>query len=451
MIEFSSWGRLKKTKQKIIDLKDRFNLPQLCKDEKYLVFGNARSYGDVCTNFDNILLRSNFLDHYINFNQKPISNQNNNEKTNLKSQISNYTITVESGLLLKDIQRFLVPKGFMLPVTPGTQLITVGGAIANDVHCKNHHLYGTFGHYVENIVLARSDGQILNCNQIENKELFKATIGGIGLTGIILEATIRLKKVTGPWINAENIPYQTLKEFFQLTKDSVDQYEHTVSWIDCITGNGERGIFMRGNDNTDDSLYKEINSNIKVPFTMPISLVNKLSLHMFNKSYYFLQKIKSKPFKVHYEKFFYPLDGILEWNRIYGPKGFYQYQCVVPMDNGFDAIKEIQKEIAKSGQGSFLGVLKTFGNIKSIGLLSFPQEGFTYALDFPNKGKQTEKLFERLDRIVLEANGRLYLAKDARQPKELFEKGYGLANIEEFLKYKDPLFSSDLSRRLLGV
>lgn len=431
MINMSAWGILEKSYADVTYASTGI-IQKLVKDIKspYLPRGNGRSYADVCTNTGKDLLSSYFIDKIIDFNP---------EKK---------TITCEAGMLLKNIQRFLVKRGFMLPVTPGTQLVTVGGAIANDVHCKNHHRFGTFGNNLESFVLVRSDGEILNCSRTENEGLFRATIGGIGLTGFIIQATMKLREVSGPWVDAENIPYANLDEFFELANTSEVGYEHTVSWIDCISGNGQRGIFMRGN-NAKDTGYSEINRNLTVPFMMPFSLVNQLSLWGFNKMYYFAQTLK-KSMKVHYEKFFYPLDNILQWNYIYGPKGFYQYQFVVPMENGLEAVREIQKEIAKSRQGSFLGVLKTFGDYRCEGIMSFPYKGITYALDFPNKGVSTLQLLDRLDAIVRNAHGRLYLAKDARQPKDLFEEGYK-NSIEEFLKYKDPKISSDLSRRLLGV
>ena len=431
MTKIASWGRTKFTEHKVtfasVDKIISKNLTY--GNKKYLPRGNGRSYGDVCTNSGGTLISSLWLDSFINFNPEAM------------------TIEVQSGVILRDLQRFLISKGFMLPVTPGTEMITVGGAIANDVHCKNHHKFGTFGNHVESFELVRSDGEILECSRDKNQNYFKATIGGIGLTGFITKAVLKLRKVSGGWIDAENIPYSNLDEFFELANSSESDYEHTVSWIDCITGNGERGIFMRGNNSDDPSALKP-NHNLIVPVELPISMVNKLSLFLFNKLYYFAQCHKHK-FKVNYEKFFYPLDNILEWNRIYGTKGFFQYQCVLPPDYGLDATKEIQREIAKSGEGSFLGVLKTFGDYKSEGFLSFPYKGFTYALDFPNNGKKTTDLFSRLDCIVKNAHGRLYLAKDARQPKDLFLSGYD-KQMNEFIKYVDPACSSDLSRRLMG-
>ena len=435
MTLISSWGRIKYSEHKIIDADfSKDNIQRICLElgkKNCLPRGNGRSYGDVCTNSEGILFWSGLHDSIIRFSPE------------------NKTIEVEAGALIVDLQKFLVKHGFMLPVTPGTEMITVGGAIANDVHCKNHHMYGTFGNHVNNFELIRSNGEILKCSRNDNSDYFRATIGGLGLTGYITRAELALKKVAGPWIDAENIPYKNLDEFFQIAKESEDRYEHTVSWIDCITGNGERGIFMRGNNSIEiGPEYKGPKFQPKIPVEFPFSMVNSLSLFLFNKFYYYIQTLKQKKFKVNYEKFFYPLDNILEWNRIYGSKGFYQYQCVIPPENGLDAIKDIQKEIAKSGEGSFLGVLKTFGDYKSEGIMSFPYKGFTYALDFPNKGKKTLKLFENLDSIVLNAHGRLYLAKDARQPKSLFLAGYE-EQMNEFIKYVDPNFSSDLSRRLM--
>jgi FAD/FMN-containing dehydrogenase len=431
----SSWGLLKKTEHNIYPVADRLQRQflqseHLGDNRTFLPRGNGRSYGDVCINSGGTLLWTGFLDKFVDFDPQ------------------NMTVTVESGVLLRDLQRFLVVKGFMLPVTPGTQEVSVGGAIACDVHCKNHHMYGTFGCNVKSFKLLRTDGELLTCSSSENAGFFKATIGGLGLTGLVVEATLLLKKVAGSWINAENIPFANLNEFFDLSKASENKYEHTVSWIDCITGDGERGIFMRGN-NSERRDCELLKGSINFPFTPPFSLVNSLSLRLFNTFYYYAQSLKSRPFWVQYEKFFYPLDHVGNWNRIYGKKGFYQYQCVVPMSAGYDAVSEIQQQIAKANEGSFLGVLKTFGRKKSPGLLSFPVHGVTYALDFPNRGDKTEKLFRNLDSIVRESGGRLYLAKDARQPKELFELGYGDA-MNEFIKYADPRISSDLSRRLMG-
>jgi FAD/FMN-containing dehydrogenase len=221
-----------------------------------------------------------------------------------------------------------------------------------------------------------------------------------------------------------------------------------VSWIDCISRGGGRGLFMRGNPTNVGHRPAPERRKLTMPTVPPVSLVNRLSLRPFNMAYYHLKKWQAGRAITHYESFFYPLDNLLEWNRMYGPKGFFQYQTVVPREVGQDTVQSMLKEIARSGDGSFLAVLKTFGNRQPVGMLSFAQPGVTLALDFPNHGGRTHKLFERLDAIVREAKGRLYPAKDARMPRELFEAGY--PRLTEFMKYRDPGISSGLSRRLMG-
>jgi hypothetical protein len=205
---------------------------------------------------------------------------------------------------------------------------------------------------------------------------------------------------------------------------------------------------MRGNPNNEVGRLTPQVRKLTMPLVPPVSLVNRLSLRPFNMAYYHLKKLQAGRSISHYEPFFYPLDNLLEWNRMYGPAGFFQYQSVVPRAVGQDAVQAMLKEIARSGDGSFLAVLKTFGNRQPVGMLSFPQPGVTLALDFPNHGERTHKLFERLDAIVGGAKGRVYLAKDARMPRELFETGY--PRLDEFMKYRDPGISSGLSRRLMG-
>ena len=390
----------------------------------------GRSYGDACLNPEGQLWVTRGLDRFIAFDDKT------------------GRLVCEAGILLRDIQRLVIPRGWILPVTPGTQLITVGGAIANDVHGKNHHVMGSFGDHVQRIWLIRTDGETIDCGPELRQDWFAATVGGIGLTGVIIEAEIQLRRTSSPWLVAETLPYVNLDEFFHFADDSEADWEHTVSWIDCISKGGGRGLFIRGNP-TDISLRPEHKGrSLTVPIVPPFSLVNRLTLRPFNSAYYNLKKCQAHSTIDYYEPFFYPLDNLLEWNRMYGPNGFYQYQCVVPREVGKEAIQAMLKEITPSGDGSFLAVLKTFGNRQPVGMLSFPQPGVTFALDFPNKGVRTHKLFERLDAIVREAGGRLYLAKDARMPRDLFEAGY--PRLSEFLQYRDPGISSTMSRRLMG-
>lgn len=431
MVTISSWGRLGQWEHDVQVLTDRRQINKLIRNFSVgIAHGMGRSYGDVCINPNGTLWKTTGLDRFINFDE------------------TTGRIVCEAGVLLREIQRLVIPRGWILPVTPGTQLVTVGGAIANDVHGKNHHALGSFGDHVQQITLVRTDGEVIECGPQLKSEWFAATVGGLGLTGVILSAEIQLCRVVGPWLDTDTVPYANLNEFFRLADDSEAEWEHTVSWIDCLYGGKGRGLFIRGNLVDAGNRIAPKARSLTVPFVPPISLVNRLSLRPFNLAYFQLKKWKAGRSIVHYEPFFYPLDNLLEWNRMYGPRGFYQYQSVVPRDNGREAIQTMLSEISRSGDGSFLAVLKTFGNRQSVGMLSFPRPGVTLALDFPNNGARTLKLFERLDAIVRETGGRIYLAKDARMPRDLFEAGY--PRLSEFLSYRDPGISSALSRRLMG-
>ncbi len=428
----SSWGRLSAEPHHVFSARDLPALQQALRHSSNpgLAHGMGRSYGDACLNPGGTLWLTGGLDHFIAFNE------------------DNGRLVCEAGVLLRDIQRLAVPRGWMLPVTPGTQLVTVGGAIANDVHGKNHHVLGSFGDHVRHLTLLRTNGETIECGPHQRSDWFAATVGGVGLTGIITQAELQLRRTPGPWLDTETLAYANLDEFFQLADASEAHWEHTVSWIDCISGGGGRGVFMRGNPIVTAPRPLPTAQQRTMPLVSPVSLVNRLSLRPFNMAYYHLKKWRAGRAITHYEAFFYPLDNLLEWNRMYGPRGFFQYQSVVPRAVGRDAIQAMLREIARSGDGSFLAVLKTFGNRQPVGMLSFAQPGVTLALDFPNHGARTHRLFERLDAIVREAQGRIYLAKDARMPRELFEAGY--PRLPEFLPYRDPGISSGLSRRLMG-
>ena len=439
----SAWGRLQSAPHHVVPLTQPEQVGStLARTRPGLAHGMGRSYGDVALNPGGTLWRTTGLNHFIAFDE------------------ANGLLTCEAGVLLKDIQRTLLPRGWLLPVTPGTQLITVGGAIANDVHGKNHHVFGSFGDHVQQLRLVRTDGSTLDCGPTQNPDWFAATVGGLGLTGVITQATLQLRRVAGPWLEAETIAYTSLEEFFHLADASEADWEHTVSWIDCLAGSQDkpggtsssaRGIFLRANpaQTTPHPTPKPpAERQRRMPFVPPVSLVNRLTLRPFNTAYYRLHQWRAGRSVVHYEPFSYPLDNLLDWNRMYGPRGFYQYQSVVPRAVGHGAVQAMLQAIRRAGEGSFLAVLKTFGKRQSVGMLSFPQPGVTLALDFPNRGARTHKLFEQLDAIVREAGGRLYMAKDARMPRELFEASY--PRLPEFLPYRDPGIRSALSRRLMG-
>lgn len=431
MRPMSSWGLLSRDPHHVVELSDRSAVPMTLRDAgRGIAHGAGRSYGDVPLNSGGTLWDTTRLDRFVSFD----------ELTGV--------LVCEAGLLLKEIQDVFVPRGWKLPVTPGTQLVTVGGAIANDVHGKNHHVDGTFGDHVLRLTLARTDGELIECGPDARAEWFEATVGGMGLTGVILTAALQLKRVAGPWIDSEDLVFESVEQFFELSRESDTDWQYTVSWIDCITDGGRRGIFSRGNPSSAHLPARSGGLPLSVPVTPPISLINGLTLRAFNTAYFAMKKVKSGRGLTDYRSFFYPLDSIDRWNRIYGPAGFHQYQSVIPPGDAMEATKEMLGEIARSGDGSFLGVLKTFGDRRPRGMLSFPQPGVTLALDFPNRGDRTEALFRRLDAVVSTAGGRLYAAKDARMSREMFEAGY--PRLGEFDRFRDPGISSNLSRRLMG-
>lgn len=417
------WGGLQRAEYETFDISDRFStLPK--NGATMLPFGNGRSYGDSCLNPGGAALRTKNLDHFISFDRET------------------GVLACEAGVQLAEILQVVVPQGWFLSVTPGTRYVTIGGAIANDVHGKNHHRAGTFGCHVRRFELLRSDGNRMTCTANENPDWFAATIGGLGLTGLITWAEIQLRRVPGPWIAVETRHFSTLAEFMEISNESDGGHEYTVSWVDCSKNDGS-GILLRGNHASGQKeSYKTRNTGI--PFMPPFSLINPLSVKIFNTLY----SKKTEGTQVeHYEPFFYPLDNIQSWNRIYGPSGFYQYQCVIPRIHGLAPVQEILNEAKKSGMHSALSVLKSFGSKPSPGLLSFPCAGLTLAVDFSNQGDPSLRFFERLDAIVKEFNGRLYPAKDSRMPGALFRKGY--PEWEKFSKFIDPQFSSGFWRRVM--
>jgi len=428
-----AWGRLKQLDCEVLPLQEPQQVPVAmgASGRPGLAYGMGRSYGDACLNGAGPLWLTTGLNRFISFDE------------------DSGVLRCESGVLLEDIQRVFLPRGWVLPVTPGTQMITVGGAIANDVHGKSHHRHGSFGVHVLSLELARSDGRVLHCSRDTQAPLFAATIGGLGLTGVIVAAELQMQR-GGPWLETETLAFPDIDGFLAIAGDSHAHWEHTAAWVDCVGRSAGRGLFMRGRPGSAaaDRAAPVSGRRLRVPFSPPLSLVNGLSLRLFNAAYYY-RGSRDAGLRLQYlEPFLYPLDNILEWNRLYGPRGFYQYQCVLPWDGGRDAMQEILAAIRRSGEGSFLAVLKTFGDVESPGMLSFPMPGLTLALDFPNRRERTLRLFERLDAIVREARGRLYAAKDARMPAELFAAGY--PRLPEFLEHRDPGISSDLSRRLLG-
>ena len=428
---YTSWGRYPKAIPAAVYRAHWTDEPLPSSPYSLLPYGNGRSYGDSCLNDGGALLDMRGLDRLLSFDR------------------STGVLRCEAGVLLAEILALVVPMGWFLPVTPGTRFVTIGGAIANDVHGKNHHRTGTFGQHVLRLALRRSDQGVVLCSADENTGLFHATIAGLGLTGAILWAEIRLCPIANAAVDAETIRFPNLDAFFDLSSESDRDYEYTVAWIDCLARGKSlgRGLFMRGNHATpQEKLPAPPGKARRFPVDMPFPLVNVWSLRAFNSLYYRKQIARALRCTTHYEPFFYPLDGILHWNRLYGRHGFLQYQCVVPPGSARESIRALLEAIASARSGSFLAVLKVFGNRFSPGLLSFPRPGATLALDFPNQGQRTLDLLDQLDRIVASAGGAVYPAKDARMSGEHFRQYF--PRWAEFQPYIDPRFSSSFWRRV---
>lgn len=400
-----------------------------------LARGLGRSYGDSALNADNILIDMRTIDHVRAFNP------------------ATGVLDAEAGMSLKDILALAAFHGekWFLPVSPGTKFVTLGGAIANDVHGKNHHGAGCFGNHVLSLRLLRSDGTIVECAPDQNAGLFSATIGGMGLTGLILSARLALKAVPGPWFESEDIRYDGLDDFYRLTADSLADWEYTVAWIDCLSGGDGlgRGIFSRARHVASPGKRRSApvqSPRFALPLDFPNFALNKMTLAAFNALY--LRRAPKTPQRkiVPYEKALYPLDAIGGFNRMYGRRGFYQYQCVIPTTGERDATRALLQEISKAGVGSFLAVLKTMGDKPSPGIMSFPMAGTTLALDFANDGAQTLSLLTRLDAITRAAGGRVYPAKDGRVSAPDFQAGYPMWR--DFARHTDPGFSSSFWRRV---
>jgi len=439
--QVSSWGNVLRRTHELIPLRYRDDpFPKIDPSSSALPYGNGRSYGDSCLNVGGALLPTRALDRFIEFDAE------------------RGLISCEAGVLFDEILRLSVPAGWFVPVTPGTRYVTVGGAIANDVHGKNHHIAGTLGRHVARFELLRSDGQRLMCSPTENAAWFAATVGGLGLTGIITWAEFQLRRIPGPLMQVETLRFANLDEFLALHSDSDRDFEYTVAWVDCL-GQGRhlgRGLLQRANHASATASAGKSSvahtsgkhaRGLNVPLSPPFSLVNSTSLRLFNTAYYHWPRATRS--LQSYESFFYPLDGIQNWNRLYGARGLYQYQCVIPCARGRSGTAALLEGIARSGLGSFLAVLKVFGSLPSPGMLSFPCEGITLALDFANRGERLERLFAELDDIVAKTGGRLYPAKDGRMPGPLFRSGYPAW--EAFTRFIDPRCSSSFWRRVMEV
>lgn len=396
-----------------------------------LAVGLGRSYGDSGLNLGQAAIDMSGLDRVLAFDP------------------DTGVLRAQAGLSLGEIMRRMAPLGWFPATTPGTRFVTLGGAVANDVHGKNHHRAGTFGASVRRLGLLRSDLGEIEAAPGDETGLFEATIGGLGLTGIILWAEIQLVRIGGTKLESQSLAFSNCDEFLALARESEAGFEHTVAWVDCSARGSRlgRGVFTRSNWREDGVLaVHDDRQRLSLPADPPGFALNPITLPMINQGFYRLFTARLGKRIEPYASVLFPLDSISGWNRFYGKRGFYQYQCVTPMAAGAAPIAELLAAIAASGQGSFLVVLKTFGAKVSPGLMSFPMPGLTLAVDFSNKGEETLALLTRLDEIVAAAGGRLYPAKDGRMPRSMFEAGY--PNLETFTGRIDPALSSSFWRRM---
>jgi FAD/FMN-containing dehydrogenase len=431
--QFESWGRYPRLPAEVRPLfwKEDFPPPQV-PGTKMLAVGMGRSYGDVCLLQNGTLLRTPNLDRLISFDAQ----------TGL--------LRCEAGVTLAEILDFAMPRGWFLPVSPGTKYVTVGGAIANDIHGKNHHVAGTFGLHTPCFELIRSDGAQLLCSPTENPDVYAATIGGMGLTGFISWAEVQMRPIVSRRIRYRSTRFVGLDEFVALSQASTQEY--SVAWIDCVAQgrNFGRGIFIQGeHDENPGPLTPLAKPKLTLPFDLPAFALNRSSVGAFNTLYYHKQISKQRSGFTDYEPFFYPLDRILQWNRMYGEQGLLQFQCVLPWASDTMGMIQLLKAITASGLASFLVVLKVFGDIGSPGMMSFPMPGITLALDFPIRREVSFHLLDRLAAITAEFGGRMYPAKDACMSAAHFRQFY--PQWEQFAVYIDPSFSSSFWQRVAGL
>ncbi|MEE8388670.1 MAG: FAD-binding oxidoreductase [Acidiferrobacterales bacterium] len=408
--------------------------------------GLGRSYGDAALNANGNVVLTERVNRFLQFDA---------ESGRLRA---------EAGVSLADVIDVCLPRGWFPQVTPGTKYVSLGGCLAADVHGKNHHKVGAFSSSVEEFSLITADGATLKCTHDENVDVFWATVGGMGLTGVVSELTLQLKKVETAYVISQHVKAADLESAFQVLAEEGPESEYSVAWIDCLARGRKlgRSVIMQGRHASVDEistakqkapLQAAIHRHRRLPVNLPSWVLNPLSISSFNALYYYHQGKKTRPFISDVDSFFYPLDAIDNWNRMYGNNGFVQYQCVLPLANAFDSIKTLLERLAKSRRASFLAVLKRMGPA-SQGLMSFPMEGYTLALDLPLRGKGLFTLLDELDEQVLAAGGRVYLAKDARLGANAFASMY--PQLVEWQKIKlriDPgnHFTSGMARRLAWV
>jgi FAD/FMN-containing dehydrogenase len=395
---------------------------------RLLAHGNGRTYGDSCLNAAGLHIDTRASNRI------------------LALDLENGLVTAEPGLLLGDLIVRLKGTSWFPPVVPGTQFVTLGGALANDIHGKNHHWRGTFGCHVTAFMLARSDGAVLRCAPDENQGLFAATIGGMGLTGLVTQVTLRLQRVPAHGVRQRNVPLASLDAYFHHVEADGDAHEYAVAWIDQLATGTDfgRGVLMLG-DHAQAEAPESRGVRLAVPVQPPFNMLNGWTLKAFNTVYHAANARKTAWRVSGPQGFFFPLDAITDWNRLYGPRGLFQHQSVLPPDAAREAVADMLRVTQQAGEASFLTVLKKFGAVASPGLMSFPRPGHTLTLDFPNRGARTLALLERLDAIAVAAGGAVNPYKDARMSPAVFAASFPQWRALEALR--DPAFLSDFWTR----
>ncbi|MBM87899.1 MAG: FAD-linked oxidase [Gammaproteobacteria bacterium] len=419
-MQLHGWGRFPRADAELIEPPSAELFPEIFKSERIkgslIARGGGRSYGDSALSKN--IISSRFLDNFLEFDE------------------TSETIRCGAGVSIDMLLRTIIPTGYFLPVLPGTGFVSVGGAIAADIHGKNHHTDGSFCDHLVRFSLLLASGEIIECSPKTAIDAFIATCGGMGLTGVILDATLKLEKVPSVCIKRESIVAANLEDCFDLIEDN-ESSKYSVAWIDCLAKKNALGrsiLHLAEHNATGLQKYKS-RRRLSIPFNIPAFLVNKHTTRLFNNSFYHLRKRTAGTNIVNYDSYFFPLDNIKNWNRVFGQKGFFQYQLVIPSDSAKRGMKEILNVVANSGKGSFISVLKKFSKSNE-NLLSFPEAGYTLTLDFKNE-PGISPLMKKLDDIVLAHCGRLYLAKDARMSEDMFKKSY--SNWEKFIEIKNRL------------
>lgn len=444
--ELSGWGRYPRVRARVVRPE---SVSQVASHDAaaagaggVIARGQGRSYGDAALpDVDGTVVLTERLNRYLSFDEQA------------------GVVRAEAGTTLADVLDTFVPRGWFPSVVPGTKFVSLGGCVAADIHGKNQHHAGSFGSHTTALDMQLADGSLVRCSLEENAELFRATVGGMGLTGFIRDVSFRLIPIETAHMLVRQQSARDLDESLSLLEDTVSGDEYTVSWIDCLSKGAQlgRGVLMRGNHarlneikNNRNPLLLSPRRGFDLPFELPAWALNNFTARAFNRLYFQRQSRKTSHFITDIESFFFPLDAVGGWNRAYGRAGFVQYQCVLPPLESRDGLRLMLEALSASRVPCFLAVLKRFG-AEGPGLLSFPMPGYTLALDLPMRGRALFDLLKKFDEIVLRRGGRVYLAKDSCLDAETFRAMY--ARYPEWLRIRERLdpggrFRSGLSERL---